>query len=56
MVYPEQFIETCLISKDGKAYERKAYYKLSHYTYEELKNEKIELPPKLSDIKRETNN
>ena len=52
--YPEEHTDHSvkLVSKDGNKYFKVAHYKLAYYTYEEVKHEKIDLPAKLSDIRR----
>ena len=53
--YPEVLTDgrAELVYKDGKKYFKTAHYKLSYYTYEEVKEpQKIDLPEKLPDIKR----
>ena len=53
-MYPEEFTgsEIQLVSKNNKKYFKIPHYKLAYYSYEEVKDEKTDLPDKLPDIVR----
>jgi hypothetical protein len=53
--FPYEYIGSTvqLVTKeDGKKYIKRPIYRLSHYVYEPIEQNKIELPPKLADKPR----